>query len=93
MSHETEGTKNLIWSRRGQLREANMSVATINDLYMDTSFSGALQQCDPETCKLLETKFDLKPTIGLDESNTVRSLPYGRAGSSRRRRLTRFGPA
>lgn len=73
MSHETEGTKKIIWSRRGQLREANMSVAAINDHYMDTSFSGALQQCDPETCELLEKKFDIKPTIGLDESNTVRS--------------------
>lgn len=50
-----------------------MSVAAINDHYMDTSFSGALQQCDPETCELLEKKFDIKPTIGLDESNTVRS--------------------
>lgn len=49
-----------------------MSVAAINDHYMDTSFSGALQQCDPETCELLEKKFDIKPTIGLDESNTVR---------------------
>lgn len=73
MSHETEGTKKTIWSRRGQLREANMSIAAINDHYMDTSFSGALQQCDPETCELLEKKFDIKPTIGLDESNTVRS--------------------
>lgn len=75
MSHETAGTKNLMWSRRGQLREANVSIAAINDLYMDTSFSGALQQCDPETCKLLETKFDMKPTIGQDESNTVRLKP------------------
>ncbi|KWU47161.1 glycosyltransferase family 90 protein [Rhodotorula sp. JG-1b] len=74
MSHETEGTQNIIWSRRGQLREANMSVAAINDHYMDTSFSGALQQCDPETCELLEKKFDIKPTIGLDESNTYKYL-------------------
>jgi hypothetical protein len=72
MSHEREGTKSVIWSQRGQLRESNFSVATINDLYMDTSFSGALQQCDPETCDLLERTMDLKPTIGLDESNTVR---------------------
>lgn len=71
MSHETEGTKTILWSQRGQLREANVSVATLNDLYMDTSFSGALQQCDPETCELLERTMDLKPTIGLDESNTV----------------------
>ncbi|GAA5996512.1 uncharacterized protein JCM10292_003018 [Rhodotorula paludigena] len=72
MSHETEGTKTILWSQRGQLREANVSVATLNDLYMDTSFSGALQQCDPETCELLERTMDLKPTIGLDESNTYK---------------------
>ncbi|BGP32303.1 hypothetical protein JCM10296v2_004084 [Rhodotorula toruloides] len=74
MSHDREGTKSVIWSQRGQLRESNFSLATINDLYMDTSFSGALQQCDPETCDLLERTMDLKPTIGLDESNTYKYL-------------------
>ncbi|BGP48291.1 hypothetical protein JCM10450v2_004163 [Rhodotorula kratochvilovae] len=72
MSHETEGEKSIIWSQRGQLREANVSVATLNDLYMDTSFAGALQQCDAETCDLLERTMDIKPTIGLDESNTYK---------------------
>lgn len=72
MSHETEGERHVIWSQRGQLREANVSTAVLNDLYMDTSFAGALQQCDAETCEILEKQFDIKPTIGLDESNTVR---------------------
>ena len=72
MSHETEGERHVIWSQRGQLRDANVSTAVLNDLYMDTSFAGALQQCDAETCEILEKQFDIKPTIGLDESNTVR---------------------
>ncbi|GAA5866861.1 hypothetical protein JCM1840_004292 [Sporobolomyces johnsonii] len=74
MSHETEGDKPVIWSQRGLLRESNMSIATLNQLYMDTSFSGALQQCDPETCELLRKTIDFKPTIGIDETNTYKYL-------------------
>ncbi|GAA6001303.1 hypothetical protein JCM10207_006599 [Rhodosporidiobolus poonsookiae] len=74
MSHETEGEKPVIWSQRGQLRESNISTATLNQLYMDTSFSGALQQCDPETCEIMTRTMEFKPTIGLDESNTYKYL-------------------
>ncbi|GAA5885978.1 hypothetical protein JCM6882_004220 [Rhodosporidiobolus microsporus] len=74
MSHETEGERSVIWSQRGQLRESNISTATLNQLYMDTSFSGALQQCDPETCELMLKTMEFKPTIGLDESNTYKYL-------------------
>ncbi|GAA5910466.1 hypothetical protein JCM8208_004485 [Rhodotorula glutinis] len=74
MSHETEGERHVIWSQRGQLRDANVSTAVLNDLYMDTSFAGALQQCDAETCEILEKQFDIKPTIGLDESNTYKYM-------------------
>ncbi|BGP16397.1 hypothetical protein JCM10213_004046 [Rhodosporidiobolus nylandii] len=74
MSHEKEGDKPVIWSQRGQLRETNISVATLNSLYMDTSFSGALQQCDAETCEIMRKTMEFKPTIGLDESNTYKYL-------------------
>ncbi|GAA5850375.1 hypothetical protein JCM8547_001851 [Rhodosporidiobolus lusitaniae] len=74
MSHETAGEKSVIWSQRGQLKESNISMATLNHLYMDTSFSGALQQCDPETCEIMTKTMDFKPTIGLDESNTYKYL-------------------
>lgn len=76
MSHDTEGEKPVIWAQRGQMKETNMSVSTLNQLYMDTSFSGALQQCDPETCELMTKTMVFKPTIGLDESNTVRFPPF-----------------
>lgn len=71
MSHETEGDKAVIWSQRGKLRETNISMATLNQLYMDTSFSGDVQQCDPETCELIRNTLEFQPTIGIDESNTV----------------------
>jgi len=64
----------VIWSQRGRLRESNISVATLNQLYMDTSFSGDAQQCDEETCELIRNTMEFKPTIGIDESNTVSSL-------------------
>ncbi|GAA5979776.1 hypothetical protein JCM5350_002045 [Sporobolomyces pararoseus] len=72
MSHDTEGEKSVIWSQRGKLRESNISVATLNQLYMDTSFSGDVQQCDPETCELIRNTMEFKPTIGIDESNTYK---------------------
>ncbi|GAA5925127.1 uncharacterized protein JCM15063_004929 [Sporobolomyces koalae] len=72
MSHETGGEKSIIWSQRGNLRESNISTTTLNHLYMDTSFSGAVQQCDPETCEILRNTIDFKPTIGIDESNTYK---------------------
>ncbi|GAA5984871.1 hypothetical protein JCM11641_005447 [Rhodosporidiobolus odoratus] len=74
MSHETSGDKPVIWSQRGQLRQSNLSMSTLNQLYMDTSFSGALQQCDKETCELMLRTMEFKPTIGLDESNTYKYL-------------------
>lgn len=76
MSHDTEGEKSVIWSQRGKLRESNISVATLNQLYMDTSFSGDVQQCDPETCELIRNTMEFKPTIGIDESNTVSSFRF-----------------
>ncbi|GAA5882446.1 hypothetical protein JCM16303_001739 [Sporobolomyces ruberrimus] len=72
MSHETEGDRAVIWSQRGKLRESNISAATLNQLYMDTSFSGDVQQCDEETCELIRNTMEFKPTIGIDESNTYK---------------------
>ena len=74
MSQDVEGDRSVIWSQRGAVRESNMSISDLNHLYMDTSFSGEPHQCDPETCALMAKTLTFKKTIGLVESNTVRSF-------------------
>ncbi|KAM0753121.1 hypothetical protein T439DRAFT_286761 [Meredithblackwellia eburnea MCA 4105] len=74
MSQNMEGEKSVIWSQRGTLRESNMTVESLNHLYMDTFFAGKPEQCDPETCEIMEKTISFKPTIGLEESNTYKYL-------------------
>lgn len=74
MSQDKEGDRSVIWSQRGAVRESNMSISDLNHLYMDTSFSGSPQQCDPETCDLMAKTLTFKKTIGLVESNTYKYL-------------------
>lgn len=69
-----EGEKEIIWSQRGTIRSSNMSIDQLNHLYMDTAFSGSPQQCDPETCALMNKIIHFKPVIGLEESNQVSFL-------------------
>lgn len=75
MSQNMEGEKSVIWSQRGALRESNMTISSLNHLYMDTAFSGEPQQCDPETCDVMRKTINFRPLIGLEDSNQVR-LPW-----------------
>lgn len=72
MKQEREGERSIIWSQRGAMHETTVPTAELNDLYLNTAFAGPTQQCDPETCTLLEETLDIKPTAGLAETHTVR---------------------
>ncbi len=74
MTHEQEGERELIWAHRGELTTGNVSVAELNHLYMDTSFAGQPEQCDPETCALMRDKIDFKSFMGLEESYQYKYL-------------------
>lgn len=68
-----EGERAVIWSQRGATRESNMTVASLNHLYMDTSFTTGPVQCDPETCEIMRKTINFKDIKGLDDSLQVRS--------------------
>ncbi|KAI5480769.1 glycosyltransferase family 90 protein [Pseudohyphozyma bogoriensis] len=74
MSQNMDGDKEIIWSQRGAIRTSNMSVSSLNHLYMDTAFSGKPEQCDPETCEIMSKIIHFKPLIGLEESNQYKYL-------------------
>lgn len=70
-SQNMEGDKTLIWSQLGATKESTFSVASLNKLYMDTSFAGGPVQCDEETCKIMRDTIKFKEMKGLDASNQV----------------------
>ena len=72
MSQNIDGEKAVIWSQRGAVRESNMTVSSLNHLYMDTAFAGRPEQCDPETCEIMRKTIEFKGLVGLDDSNQVR---------------------
>lgn len=72
MTHEREGERKILWTdASGKQQEKTTSAAALNDLYMDTSFSGGPVQCDEETCKVMEKIIKFAPTQGLDDSYQV----------------------
>lgn len=78
---DMEGDQSVIWAQRGSIQESILSTAELNDLYLDTSFAGTPQQCDPETCEIMRDTLHFRPTVGLEDSNTVR-LPLTLLSSS-----------
>jgi hypothetical protein len=71
LKQETDGEQSILWSQRGILKETSLPTSTLNDLYLDVSFAGQPEQCDPETCELMTNTINFLPTVGLAESNTV----------------------
>ena len=53
---------------QGNAKLASFPAATLNKLYMDTSFSGSPAQCDPVTCELMKKEIKFAATQGLEES-------------------------
>lgn len=76
-----EGDRQVIWSQRGATRESNMTIASLNRLYMDTSFTTGPVQCDPETCEIMAKTINFKDIKGLDDSLQVRSCLGRKSGS------------
>ncbi|KAK4703500.1 hypothetical protein P7C70_g2716, partial [Phenoliferia sp. Uapishka_3] len=74
MTQNMEGEKSVIWSQRGAVRESNMSISSLNHLYMDTAFAGRPEQCDPETCELMSKIIEFKGLIGLDDANQYKYM-------------------
>lgn len=73
MSQNMAGDVSVIVQNGASIKERNISVESLNHLYMDTSFSGSPAQCDPETCEIMRNTLNFRPTIGLEESNQVRN--------------------
>lgn len=71
LSQNMEGEKSVIFARGNKVKEANISIADMNHLYMDMAFSGEPAQCDPETCEIMRQDIKFRSLIGLEESNLV----------------------
>ncbi|KAK4054476.1 hypothetical protein OIV83_000970 [Microbotryomycetes sp. JL201] len=74
LSQTMDGEKSIIVAQGSAMKEANLSVADMNHLYMDMAFSGEPAQCDPETCDVMRKDIKFKSLIGLEESNQYKYL-------------------
>jgi hypothetical protein len=75
-THEVTGKKTVLMAEdEGEMREMELGVKSMNNAYMDVSFSGSPVQCDPITCAVMRKKINFQPTMGLDESYQVGSSP------------------
>ncbi|KAK4053925.1 hypothetical protein OIO90_003762 [Microbotryomycetes sp. JL221] len=74
LSQNMDGEKPVIFSQGSAVKEANLSIAEMNHLYMDMAFSGEPAQCDPETCEVMRKDIRFKSLIGLEDSNQYKYL-------------------
>ena len=74
LTHESKGARNLLVADAdGPVSEEPTPIRSLNEAYMDVSFSGGPVQCDDETCAIMKDVIDFKETMGLHDSYKVSS--------------------
>lgn len=67
MAKENEGHREVMWTGADEVAQvSNFTTESLNQLYLDTKFSGVPAQCDEVTCKLMDS--EMSRLVGLDES-------------------------